>query len=84
MKIKISALVLIALASTGCASTTDKAVRNFLDGASSNAKSRQQDNSFGSYVKKRDYKDDAIEDSVAGILTAIFRGVFASEEETNN
>ena len=64
-------------------STSDRAARDFLDGASASAEKRQREESTNRYSKKRDHKNDAIEDTVSGALTALFRGLFSSESDDN-
>ncbi|MDO6838624.1 hypothetical protein Q4602_04025 [Paraglaciecola chathamensis] len=41
MRIKLIAILLTSVISSGCASTSDKVAKDFFDGANSNAKSRQ-------------------------------------------
>ena len=54
-----------------------------LNGASASAEKRQREESTNRYSKKRVHKNDAIEDTVSGALTALFRGLFSSESDDN-
>ncbi|GAC07106.1 MAG: hypothetical protein CL578_09310 [Alteromonadaceae bacterium] len=84
MRIKLIAILLTSVISSGCASTSDKVAKDFFDGANSNAKSRQLEEANSVYSKKRDYKNEAIEDSMSGVLTALFRGIFSSGKASDN
>jgi len=54
-------------------------VSDFLDGASSSAEKREQEESNVIHAKKTSPETDAIEDSMSGVFTALFRGIFGSE-----
>ena len=82
MKIILIAALLLCSVS-GCASTSDKAARDFLDGASSSAESRRMEELNNKYPKKTDHKNDFIEDTMSGALTALFRGIFSSGEDND-
>ena len=83
MKIKLIAALLLYTFLNGCASTSDKAARDFLDGASSSAVSRHKEELNTRYRKKSDHKNDFIEDTMSGALTALFRGIFSSDEDND-
>ena len=81
MKIKLVAALLLCTFLNGCASTSDKAAKDFLDGASSSAESRRMEELNKKYPNKPDHKNDFIEDTMSGALTALFRGIFSSDED---
>jgi hypothetical protein len=54
-------------------------VGDFLDGASSSAEKREQEESNAMHAKKNSPETDAIEDTMSGVFTALFRGIFGSE-----
>ena len=83
MKIKLIAALLLCAFLNGCASTSDKAAKDFLDGASSSAESRRMEESNNKYRKKTDHKNDFIEDTMSGALTALFRGIFSADEDND-
>ncbi|AMJ87115.1 MULTISPECIES: hypothetical protein [Alteromonas] len=79
MKTKLIAVLIASAISSGCASTSKKTVSDFLDGASSSAEKREQEESNVIHAKKNSPETDAIEDSMSGVFTALFRGIFGSE-----
>ncbi|XOV80670.1 MAG: hypothetical protein ACFHVJ_06910 [Aestuariibacter sp.] len=81
MKIKLVVVLLVTTLLSGCASTSDKPVRDFLDGASAKAERRQKVEANSSSFKKRDYENEFVEDTMSGILTALFRGIFGSDDD---
>lgn len=83
MKIKLIVALLLCTFLNGCASTSNKAARDFLDGASSSAESRRMEESNNKYRKKTDHKNDFIEDTMSGALTALFRGIFSADEDND-
>ena len=83
MKIKLIVGLLLCTFLNGCASTSNKAARDFLDGASSSAESRRMEELNNKHRKKTDHKNDFIEDTMSGALTALFRGIFSSDEDND-
>ena len=79
MKLKCVTLVLVACLSSGCASLSHKRVDDFLDGANANAKSREKRQTTRQ-TKDRSLKQDLAADSIAGMLNALFKGIFDSDD----
>lgn len=79
MKTKLIAILIASAISSGCASTSNKTVGDFLDGAFSSAEKREQEESNAMHAKKNSPETDAIEDTMSGVFTALFRGIFGSE-----
>ncbi|WP_334015671.1 hypothetical protein [Alteromonas sp. S167] len=83
MKTKIFTTVLICAFLNGCAATANKAANDFLDGASSSAESRRQKQSNFPHQGRSDPDNEFIEDTMSGVLTAIFRGMFGSDDDND-
>ena len=83
MKIKLIAALLLCTFLNGCASTSEKAARDFLDGANSSSESRHKEELNTRFRKKPDQKNDFIEDTMSGALTALFRGIFNSDDDND-
>ncbi|MFT2090690.1 hypothetical protein [Paraglaciecola sp. 2405UD69-4] len=83
MKIKLIAVLLTCALSSGCASTSNRFAKDFFDGASSSAERRQNNKAYNTYSNKGDFKNDLIEDSMSGVLTAFFRGIFSLGSDNN-
>ena len=83
MKTKIFTTVLICAFLNGCAATANKAASDFLDGASSSAESRRQEQSNNPHSRRSDPDNDFIEDTMSGVLTALFRGMFGSDNDND-
>lgn len=76
MRKKLIPILSTSLLFTGCTTLPEKSVEDFFEGASANADKRESLEFPGTTKTKRDHKNDLIEDSVSGVLTALFRGIF--------
>lgn len=83
MKIKPLVALMLCTFLSACASTANKAANDFLDGASSSAESRRQEQSSNQHHRRSDPDNDFIEDTMSGVLTALFRSMFSSDDDND-